>query len=518
LKEAHDSKIGGHMSIEKTIKKLKSQYYWKDMYRDVKRFVEGCNVCQIHKRKRGEMNKLCHLEKGGIWQDIAIDFIGPFYIGYEKVHVLVIIDMFSKFIETHIVKNTNSEHIKKVLCDTFMRYGIPKSILSDNSSNLISKVIKDTYRDLGIYGKNITPYNPKGNGIVERVNGTLKMILRKNLSGKNLNRKILSESTFAYNTTKHKSTGYSPYYVLYNREPTLPLKSLIEGGRNETIKEHVERSKRNRERTDLEVRSRLDKRDFEQDRYLKKKRKVDFGRKFDVGEFAWIYDEKRKDKLKPFYNGPVTIKKRMNDYLYLVESKEGEIRKVNIRKLTKYKRDYLPLKINNEKEVIKEEKIEEEIKNQDEWKYVYINIYHKINDKRVTEKIEENISLEDDDESIQSEDLDDYVELSDPEDDIDLSNEITEFCEKQNNGSKDNQKEIQGVIKTRRRGYNVENDIRELIQEYKRNMNRTELKFQLESRLKSGIDQLIQIITESEIDEEEFKKWINEANTLKWWK
>ena len=62
------------------------------------------------------------------------------------------------------------------------------------------------------------------NGLCERFNQTLTHSLIKivNESQNDWDEKI-SAVLFAYRVTKHKSTGYSPFYMLYHREARLPI-------------------------------------------------------------------------------------------------------------------------------------------------------------------------------------------------------------------------------------------------------------------------------------------------------
>ena len=43
---AHESIFTGHLSVTSSVHKILAEYYWPGIYRDVKRFVQSCEVCK----------------------------------------------------------------------------------------------------------------------------------------------------------------------------------------------------------------------------------------------------------------------------------------------------------------------------------------------------------------------------------------------------------------------------------------------------------------------------------------
>ena len=78
---------------------------------------------------------------------------------------------------------------------------------------------------LGSSHKTITtPYHPESDGMVERFNRTLLMMLAM-FAGKNRDDwdDLLQAVMMAYRSSVHESTGFSPYRLMFGEECTLPM-------------------------------------------------------------------------------------------------------------------------------------------------------------------------------------------------------------------------------------------------------------------------------------------------------
>ena len=89
-------------------------------------------------------------------------------------------------------------------------------------------MIGELYKIYNVRKSKTTPYHPQGNGQCERFNCTMHNLLRS-LDGSKKRRwpDHIKELCFVYNCTPHSSTGYSPYFLYFGVEPTLPIDNLL---------------------------------------------------------------------------------------------------------------------------------------------------------------------------------------------------------------------------------------------------------------------------------------------------
>jgi len=90
-------------------------------------------------------------------------------------------DYATRYPETFPLKNIQAETVAEALVNMFTRV-VPKKLLSDQGSQLLSVVMKEMCRLLSLKQLLTTPYHPICNGFIERFNGTLKKTLRRVLS------------------------------------------------------------------------------------------------------------------------------------------------------------------------------------------------------------------------------------------------------------------------------------------------------------------------------------------------
>jgi hypothetical protein len=81
---------------------------------------------------------------------VNIDSIGPLPPDeYGNIHILVLIDCFSRFVELYPIKAVDAKCTAPCLVDFVSRYGMPNYVLSDRGSQFCNAAIAETMRLLG---------------------------------------------------------------------------------------------------------------------------------------------------------------------------------------------------------------------------------------------------------------------------------------------------------------------------------------------------------------------------------
>ena len=151
---AHDSDLGGHCGVKRTLKRLHSCVIWPNINRDVTNHVRQCGPCQKHSKYHKSKAPLHPISiVGRPFQHIAFDLVGP-YPRTKRNHkyLLTSICYFSRYPEAIPLRNVDECSVASAMVEVFSRTGIPSEILTDQGSVFVGKLMKQMCQLL-----NITP-------------------------------------------------------------------------------------------------------------------------------------------------------------------------------------------------------------------------------------------------------------------------------------------------------------------------------------------------------------------------
>jgi len=105
-------------------------YWWPGVMRDIKRYVEGCDLCQRMKNRTEEVVEKLKLSEvlEKPWTYLTVDFITKLPVVAGKDAILVVCDRLSKM--THFVAAT--ERLARLFRDSVWKlHRLPESVVSD---------------------------------------------------------------------------------------------------------------------------------------------------------------------------------------------------------------------------------------------------------------------------------------------------------------------------------------------------------------------------------------------------
>lgn len=215
----------GHLGRDRVISFLQDRFYWPGMTRDAEEWIKMCGPCTLRKTPAKGCAPLVSIPSSQPLELICMDFLclETSKGGYNNV--LVITDHYTKYAIAVPTKNSTAKTTADAFFNNFVvHYGLPTRIHTDQGPNFESQLLKELCVITGIAKSHTTPYHPMGNGLCERFNRTLLSMLGTLESEQKKNWKAhLSALVHAYNCTRQDSTGQSPYYLMFGRNPRLPV-------------------------------------------------------------------------------------------------------------------------------------------------------------------------------------------------------------------------------------------------------------------------------------------------------
>jgi hypothetical protein len=224
LKEKHSGGLAGHFGHNKTFAKLSEAYFWTRMRTDVKKFIDICRIFQHSKGRKQNAGFYQSLPiPKRLWDEISMDFV----LGLPRTQrrhdsIFVVVDRFSKM--AHFIpcqKTSDVTHITNFFFKEIVRlHGLPRSIVSDRDTKFIRHFWRTLWKKMGTNLMFSSAYHPQMDGQTEVVNRSLGDLLRSLVTEHhNSWDNVLPQAEFAYNDSVNRSTGKSPFEIVYGRQP-----------------------------------------------------------------------------------------------------------------------------------------------------------------------------------------------------------------------------------------------------------------------------------------------------------
>lgn len=326
IKSNHDDL--GHFSVDKTVERILSRYWFPRIHQTVKKYIKNCINCIFYKSKGGpKEGELYPLPKyAQPFHTLHLDHLGPFVeTAHRNKYILVTVDAFTKFVFIAAVQNTESANVISELNNVAKIFGYPKRLITDAGSAFTSKVFKEYCANKNIRLHTVATGMPRSNGQVERFNKTILDAIRTmgaDLDESNWDR-CITQLQQAINSTYQKTIKAVPSEVFFGYR--LRTNSDIIGPEPEIDDESTIDMTKLREQV---VKNTRDSGDYQKQIFDRKHAKP---KQYNKGELVLLRvqsntNDGRSRKLLPVYKGPFQIKKSLGHDRYEVRDMRGSER------------------------------------------------------------------------------------------------------------------------------------------------------------------------------------------------
>ncbi|OMH79223.1 Pro-Pol polyprotein [Zancudomyces culisetae] len=202
---------------------MRLRSWWPNMRQTITAELAKCEACQLSAKGKGASAPLHPLKPADeAFSRWGIDFIG-LLPKTKRVNkwILVTVDYLTGWVITQATIDATTETTAKFIDENItLTFGCPKEIISDRGKQFTAETLRTYLRILEVNHKLTSAYHPQMNGKTERVNGIISTAIAKMVNNTKTNWDIfLPQATWAARIRTNRSTGISPYYLVFGQKP-----------------------------------------------------------------------------------------------------------------------------------------------------------------------------------------------------------------------------------------------------------------------------------------------------------
>lgn len=217
-----------HLGAEKCVDRIRKEFFWPNLREAVRRELKACDIYKGAKTHppltRVPMGK--SREASVPFESIALDHWGPVPRSRKgNRHLLVIVDVFSKYVILRPCPNTKAARVVQTLEEeVFLKFNPPKILITDNFRPLVGRTMTDLLHRYGVERWTIPFYHSQANP-AERYIRTISAAIRSMVMERGGDQrdwdKDVAKLQWVINTTVNKTTKKSPFFINFGRYPLL---------------------------------------------------------------------------------------------------------------------------------------------------------------------------------------------------------------------------------------------------------------------------------------------------------
>ena len=191
---------------------------------EVRRVTAQCKACAETKPQFFKPPKSSLIKATQSFERLSVDFKGPLPSITKNKYLLTMIDEYSRFPFAFPCQDMTSATVIKCHEEVFSMFGTASFVHSDRGPSFMSKDVKDYLSEKGVATSRTTPYNPQGNGQVEKLNDTLWKAINVTLRGQGLPvthwEEVLPQAPHSIRSLLCTATNETPHerFFTFNRK------------------------------------------------------------------------------------------------------------------------------------------------------------------------------------------------------------------------------------------------------------------------------------------------------------
>ena len=166
-----------------------------------------------------------------LMQFISMDLIREFHPPTSRKHryALTVMCMLTGYVFCVPLRTKTAEEVIQAHIDNvYSKFRGSLKILSDNGTEFKNKVFEQVAKELGVEYKLYTlPYHPASNGRIEGLHAFLKSCIAMHVAPQLKWDVLVPLACAAYNFIPNKHSKESPFFLMFGRDPVLPLNMLL---------------------------------------------------------------------------------------------------------------------------------------------------------------------------------------------------------------------------------------------------------------------------------------------------
>jgi transposase InsO family protein len=184
---------------------------------------EACQNFSPHQAKPSTKIQLITL----IWplQRWGINLVSPCHLRKGKKFAVIAVEYFIRWIEAKPLASITSDSVKNFFWQNIVcRFRVPRTLTVDNGKQFDSDKFKEFCTIIGTKLAFTSVYHQESNGAVEWANKAVFSAISKTLFNLRKGKWVeeLPKVVWSHNTTASRTTGFTPFKLLYGEEVMIP--------------------------------------------------------------------------------------------------------------------------------------------------------------------------------------------------------------------------------------------------------------------------------------------------------